>query len=140
MQDLPKVLRDEIDLLETMDARALHRKYPTLLGDIPECAVSGILRAMVAYRLQERHYGLCLTAAARDWLVTDDNETRLLDKDRKIGSGARLVRNWRGKRYEAIVRDDGKYEYDGKTYNSLSAVATAITGTHWNGKLFFGIK
>ena len=44
------------------------------------------------------------------------------------------------RRYEAVVRDDGRYEYDGEIYSSLSAVAKAITGTHWNGRLFFGVK
>ncbi len=42
--------------------------------------------------------------------------------------------------YEVVLREKGKYELDGVFYTSLSAAAFAITGTHWNGKLFFGVK
>lgn len=61
MQPLPNILADEISSLGALDARALHRKYPAFLKDIPECQVCGVLRAVVAYRLQEKHYGICLT-------------------------------------------------------------------------------
>ena len=54
-----------------------------------------------------------------------------------VSKGTRLRRDWKGKTYEVFVRDDGKFEYDGAVYRSLSAVATEITGTHWNGKKFF---
>jgi hypothetical protein len=37
------------------------------------------------------------------------------------------------------VRDDG-YEYQGRPYKSLSAIARAITDTRWNGLVFFGLK
>ncbi len=53
--------------------------------------------------------------------------------------GTRLVRNWNGKRYSVLVQNAG-YEYKGKTYNSLSQVAFEITGTRWNGWVFFGLK
>ena len=61
MQPLPNILADEISSLDALDASALHRKYPALLKDIPECQVCGVLRTVVAYRLQEKHYGICLT-------------------------------------------------------------------------------
>ena len=38
----------------------------------------------------------------------------------------------------AISVDDG-YEWDGTVYRSLTAVANAVTGSHWNGRLFFGL-
>ena len=110
----PAAKTDEISGLETLDARALHGKYPALLADIPpECQVCGVLRAVVAYRLQEKHYGICLTEPVREWLVAEEKDARLLDKERGVGANARLVRLWRGVRYEAVVREDGKYEYDG---------------------------
>lgn len=55
-------------------------------------------------------------------------------------SSGMYVRNWRGKDYEVIVYADDKVEYEGKRYKSLTAVAKAITGTHWNGLVFFGVK
>ena len=41
---------------------------------------------------------------------------------------------------EGFLRDDGLYELEGQHYKSLSAAAKAITGTHWSGPAFFGLK
>ena len=59
-------------------------------------------------------------------------------KDRPI-AGTRLIREYQGVEHCVTVRDDG-YEYQGRPYKSLSAIARAITGTRWNGRLFFGLK
>ena len=53
--------------------------------------------------------------------------------------GAVLVREYKGREIRVRVLDGG-YEYDGHPYRSLSAVVKAITGSHWNGRLFFGLK
>lgn len=141
MQELTKQLQEEIEALDDLDARALHRKYPAILKEAKGCSISSVLRGMVAYALQDGFYATPLSKEAATRLA-DAGETpvRQFAAERGAGAGARLVRFWQGERHEAIVRDDGHYEYNGKTYNSLSAVAKAITGTHWNGKLFFGFK
>ena len=54
-------------------------------------------------------------------------------------AGTRLLREWHGVEHSVTVRDDG-YEYQGRPYKSLSAVARSITGTRWNGWIFFGLK
>ena len=65
MDELPESLKDEIDALDSLDARALRRRYAPLVADPPpNCALCGVLRATVAYRLQERHYGLSLSREA----------------------------------------------------------------------------
>ena len=53
--------------------------------------------------------------------------------------GSELRREYRGKTVVAKVLENG-FEFEGKTYGSLSAVASAATGTHWNGLVFFGVK
>lgn len=53
--------------------------------------------------------------------------------------GTRLVKTWREKRHAVLVTKYG-FEYDGKTYTSLSEIASTITGSRWNGWVFFGIK
>ena len=140
MEELPETLKEEIEALDSLDARALRRRCAAILADLPNCALSSVLRATVAYRLQERHYGLYLSKEATAWLDEAADDKRMFPDGRKVGSGARLVRIWKGERYETTVRDDGRYEYNGEIYSSLSAVAKAITGTHWNGRLFFGVK
>lgn len=52
--------------------------------------------------------------------------------------GTVLTRVYRGQAYHVVVRDDG-FEYDGQVFRSLSAIAKLITGSHWNGLLFFNI-
>lgn len=54
------------------------------------------------------------------------------------GPGTVLRREFKGVEHLVTVLADG-FEYEGKPYRSLSAVATAITGSHWNGYLFFGL-
>jgi hypothetical protein len=53
--------------------------------------------------------------------------------------GTRLIRQYKGKPHEVTITADG-FGYDGKTYTSLSAIARHITGTPWNGRIFFGLK
>ena len=140
MEELPETLKAEIEALDSLDARALKRRYADIVADMPKCALRSVLRATIAYRLQERHYGLSLSKEATAWLDEAADDKRMFPDGRKVGSGARFVRFWKGERYETTVRDDGRYEYNGEIYSSLSAVAKAITGTHWNGRLFFGVK
>jgi hypothetical protein len=58
--------------------------------------------------------------------------------DRPI-AGTRLIREWKGVEHTVTVLDDG-YEYQGRPYKSLSAIARAIAGTRWNGWVFFGVR
>ena len=56
-----------------------------------------------------------------------------------LAPGTKLIRQWQNASYQVTVVGNG-FEYDGKTYRSLSAIAKAITGTNWNGRVFFGVK
>ena len=58
--------------------------------------------------------------------------------DRPV-SGTRLIRDYQGTEHCVTVRDDD-FEYQGRSYKSLSAIARANTGTQWNGPVFFGLK
>jgi hypothetical protein len=53
--------------------------------------------------------------------------------------GTVLVRQYRGRDIEVRVLTDG-FEWEGQVFKSLSAVAKAVTGTQWNGRVFFGVK
>jgi hypothetical protein len=101
------------------------------------------LESRLAYRIQELvHGGLAITTVARLEAMADDFDTgkgrRKKELDRPI-AGTRLVREWKGVEHCVTVREDG-FEYQGRPYQSLSAVARAITGTRWNGLTFFGLK
>jgi hypothetical protein len=99
----------------------------------------------LAYRIQELVYGgLSARTVARLDALADEEEARLQGKprrritDRPV-AGTCLVREWQGVEHHVMVLVDG-FEYQGRTYRSLSAVARAITGTQWNGPLFFGLR
>lgn len=53
--------------------------------------------------------------------------------------GTQLMRSWKGKKHAVLVKSDG-FDFQGRHYTSLSQIANDITGTRWNGHLFFGLK
>ena len=56
-----------------------------------------------------------------------------------LSPGTRLLREWQGQTHHVTVVADG-FEFDGKVWRSLSAIARSITGTSWSGPAFFGLK
>jgi hypothetical protein len=62
------------------------------------------------------------------------DETRV-----SLKPGTRLVRMWKGKKYSVLTLAGG-FEYKDHKYTSLSEIAMKITGTRWNGWVFFGLK
>ena len=128
MEELPETLKAEIEALDSLDARALKRRYADIVADMPKCALSSVLRATIAYRLQERHYGQSLSKEATEWLDEAADDKRMFPDGRKVGSGARFVRFWKGERYETTVRDDGRYEYNGEIYGDWNFLSPSSHG------------
>lgn len=103
------------------------------------------LESRLAYRIQELAYGglrpetvARLEALAEDLDGGDPVRRRRPARDRPV-AGTRLIRGWEGVDHCVTVLDDG-FEYQGRPYRSLSAIAREITGTRWNGLLFFGLR
>lgn len=99
-----------------------------------------VLRLGLGYRLQEQKLG-GLSREARLLLrqhTKAETEPATAPKPRKLTAGTRLVRDWHGVGHTVTVLEKG-FEYEGRTWRSLSAIAKAITGTHWNGPRFFGL-
>jgi DUF2924 family protein len=102
-----------------------------------------LLRRGIAWKLQSRVFGDLPSDIKRE---LERAAQRLRRGEELIGlgrpsltPGTRLVRQWRGRVHQVLVMDDG-YEYDARRFSSLTKVATAITGTHWSGPSFFGLK
>ena len=101
-----------------------------------------LLRLGIGYRLQEAKLGgvsrstrsLLRQVAAREGKANDRKPL-----PRKLTPGTRLVRDWHGVGHTVAVLEDG-FEYEGRHWKSLTAIARAITGTHWNGNRFFGLS
>lgn len=95
----------------------------------------------LAYRLQELAYGgLPGEVLERlEVIAEQDGEgpnKRVANAADRPVAGTRLVREWKGVEHCVTVLDDG-YEYQGRRFRSLSGAARAITGTQWNGRVFF---
>jgi hypothetical protein len=100
-----------------------------------------LLRLGIAYKLQEKKQG-GLTRESKRLLRQAVEVSRQVEPaappPRRLSPGTRLVRDWHGTGHTVTVLDDG-FEYDGRTWRSLTAIAKAITGTHRNGPRFFGL-
>jgi hypothetical protein len=100
------------------------------------------LEDRLAYRIQELHFGGLSERARRklDALADqlDPKAARRRDPGRPV-AGTRLVREWKGVEHVVTVREHD-FEYDGRPYKSLSAIAREIAGSRWNGWLFFGLR
>lgn len=100
-----------------------------------------LLRLGLGYKLQEQRLG-GVSRSTRTLLhqmaVRDASGGPARPLPRKLTPGTRLVRDWHGVGHTVVVLNDG-FEYDGKHWKSLTAIAKAITGNHWNGPLFFGL-
>jgi hypothetical protein len=122
-----------VEDLKTEWARRFGAPAPGLSPDL--------LRLGIGYKLQEQKLGgvsrstrsLLRQVAVRSG-EGDDNKPM----PRKLTPGTRLVRDWHGVGHTVIVLEDG-FEFGGRHWKSLTAIARAITGTHWNGPRFFGL-
>jgi len=123
----------------------LKAQYRDLFGSEAPGINRGFLERRIAYRLQELAYGglsqasqARLAALARTVDKGSSPRTRLRAQDRPL-AGTRLLRVWNGVEHSVTVLQTG-FEYQGRPFTSLSAVARHITGTPWNGPAFFGLR
>ena len=89
------------------------------------------MRQAIGWQVQSQKYG-GLDGKTRRLLLSGLAEELLL-------VGTQLIRTWQGQSHQVAVLAKG-FEYQNKVYRSLSAIAREITGTSWNGRVFFGVK
>ncbi len=134
----------ELDRLPDTPIVELRRRYRELFkAEPPKAFGPDLLRRSIAHRIQEKAYGGLSVSTRRllDQLVkaTTAKPNGRLELPRRIKPGSELVRTWKRKTYRVTVVTNG-FVYDGTTYVSLSEIASAITGTRWNGPRFFGLR
>lgn len=138
----------QLAVLSSMSMADLREKWRALTGSDPPPYGRSMLIGRLAYRIQEVAFG-GLKPATMERL---EALARQIDRAAKRGSavkprvprnrpviGTRLIREWRGVEHCVTVREDG-FEYQGRPYKSLSAIARAIAGSRWNGWAFFGLR
>jgi hypothetical protein len=133
----PASVEAEIARVQSLSGNALRRRWQAVFGrSVPEHLTAGLLRRMIANRIQEEAFGT-LDRATLQLLDGLARRSRTAERNLKIGTV--LVRDYQGRRHTVTVQADG-YVWEGKPYSSLSAVARAITGTAWSGPRFFALR
>ncbi len=116
--------------------RRLHRR-PS-----PKRMSRDLLMRGITYKLQERRLGGLSPSIIRKLAslkVDSGSDKRKSSPPVSLKAGARLVREWRGVTYSVLVCDDG-FEWRGRRYEALTTIAKEITGAHWSGPRFFGLR
>ena len=118
-----------------MDLEQLRAGWRRRYGAPPPLRSVPILRQLLAWRVQIDTLGGLDAEARRALRRTGPAQ----QAGRNIGVGAKLTRSWQGRTVEMVVTEDG-FRWEGRTFKILSAAATAIAGTKWNGPRFFGLR
>jgi hypothetical protein len=132
--------------LKTASTPDLKAQWRDLFDTEPPPFNRRYLESRLAYRIQELAYGGLRPETVRrlerlgEELDGGDRtkSRRRADQGMPI-VGTRLIREWQGVEHVVTVTVHG-FEWQGRPYRSLSAIARVITGTRWNGWVFFGLK
>ena len=105
-----------------------------------------LLRRLTAQLLQERRYGDVPAIIRRELTHISESAAGTAGKQEpapvmpiRLSDGTRLIREWNGRTIEVLVVG-GAFEWDGRTYKSLTKIAHEVTGAHWSGPRFFGMR
>ena len=142
-------VEDEIVHLRGLDLKGLRARWQSVLQrPAPDHLLRHLLFAIIAYRIQVDRYGdldhetrqlLDRTGAKETGAATSARLVSFDQKRTELTPGTVLVREWDRHSQRVMVMSDG-FAWNGQTYDSLSKVAFAITGTNWNGPRFFGLR
>lgn len=130
--------------LTSLSLDHLRQKWTTAWGREPHARIGRtmLIKSLEYKILEDEERGMTAEQRQRlnQLIKSYKRNPNFFDKNKPaLKPGTRLVRNWNGKRYSVLVQNEG-YDYKGKTYSSLSQVAFEITGTRWNGWVFFALK
>jgi hypothetical protein len=131
--------------LKAMSVNDLRAEWQVLFDTPAPNNSRTFLEGRLAYRIQELTYGGPDRETRRMLdLLADEVEGALTRKSqiadpRNPVTGTKLIRDWDGTEHTVTVLKDG-FDWGGRRYKSLSAIARAITGTQWNGYRFFGLR
>lgn len=128
---------EQIDAVHCLSRSALAELLQTLTDETLPNWPLHLQRQFVAYRLQERNQGR-LTPKARRQLQSAMAQKQRLENT-PVRSGTRIIRDWNGTIISVLSLPNGKFEWEGREYRSLSQIACEVTGTHWSGPRFFGL-
>lgn len=121
----------------------LHQQWETLWGiKVPGHLSRQMIEKSIAFRVREQR-GEIISGVQQKKLEalikSHQKSPGAINRHSALRLGARLVRIWKGKTHAVTVAENG-FTYNGQHFTSLSQIAFIITGTRWNGWVFFGVK
>ena len=136
---MPKKQTIGLDQVRHLTPEKLREEWAGLHRAPAPSISTELLRLGLAYRLQALRFGN-VNRTTRTLLM---NPNRRSDADKrpptiKLSPGTKLMRDWHGLGHTVTVLEKG-FEYKGKVWPSLTAIASAITGCNWSGPRFFGV-
>ena len=139
-------LTSGLESLASLNLRQLREEWSKYYrSEVPSAMSPELLQRAIGYKMQEKMLGgLNRRAQLRlSSLRSTSGNGKVAHRERLIPalkSGTKLLREWQGKVHEVLALDDGQFAYAGKTFRSLTIIAQQITGAHWSGPRFFGLK
>ena len=141
----PTEVLGRLAALHAAPIATLKRQWLELYGKEPPPFSRSYIQSRLAYRIQELAYGglkpetVNRLVALGEQLDGGNVVLRRIRADSRPLAGTRLIREWQGVQHVVTVRVND-FEFEGRPYQSLSAIARHITGTRWNGWTFFGLR
>jgi len=132
-------MEDKLAALSDIPTAQLHKEWQQAFGEAAPSLPTSLLRRALAYHMQEQVFGGLRLSIRRSLEAAAADPDALPEPPIQLKPGTRLTREWNGCLHTVLITDDG-LEMDGHCYGSLSQVARAITGAHWSGPRFFGLK
>lgn len=137
------LLEKDLAALATMSPAQLRERWSAAGADSSPAVPTALLRRLLAQRLQEKRHGRLPLLVAREL----ERAAASADKDVPepprpkvaLSTGTRLIREWNGQTIAVEVTDEG-FVWNDRTWRSLSLIAREVTGAHWSGPRFFGLK
>ena len=162
---MKKTLQERIAALAAMNVPALREEHRKVFGKEPASSHRQFLFRKIAWRLQadeedwqpdgilELARGIARNSPLRNRVISNASKRRASlppgqtavatiepDRDPRLPMpGGWIMKHYKGRTHVVQVLDDGRFAYNDRRYKSLSAIAQEITGTKWNGLLFFGL-
>ena len=136
-------IKQELEALASLTPAQLRAEWRRVFRkDAPPHSPDLMARA-ISWRVQARAQG-DMTRSVRQRLAQlavqmEKGEGDCVVASPSMSPGTRLLRNWNGRMVEVTILEDG-YQFEDRLYTSLSQIAEHVTGTHWSGPRFFGLK
>lgn len=144
-------MKEKIEELKQLSRPELIQKWKKLFKtNSPQQARKEFLIKHIAWELQAKKQGgysartqkqldKLADKLANNQEIKEEEINKPCRQSLEIKAGTKLIREYKGEKHEVIALEKG-FEYKNRQYKSLSGIAREITGTQWNGKVFFGVK